>query len=241
MLWPLVPIALGEASRTRRELLIHAEAEREREAQRRVDAERTRIAGEFHDVVAHTIVAVNVQMAAAVAAFDHDPGTARRALAQARASSKDAMQELRATVAVMRQSDDTTPAPRLDQLAGLADTARAAGITITINDKRNGTQLSGAAELAAYRLVQEALTNVVRHSSARHAAVSLHDTADGLVVEVADDGITAFDSGPPATSVGGFGLIGMAERVHAVGGRLDHGPTREGGFRVRAVLPHPTA
>ena len=241
MLWPLVPIALGEAARTRRELLAHAAAERESEAQRRVDAERTRIAREFHDVVAHTMVAVNVQMAAAVAAFDHDPETARRALAQARASSKGALQELRATVAVMRHTNDTAPAPRLDQLAGLAETARAAGIAVTIRDERNGTELSGAAELAAYRLVQEALTNVVRHSSARHAAVSLHDTADGLVVEVVDDGHATPDASSPATPVGGFGLIGMAERVRAVGGRLDHGLGPGGGFRVRAVLPRPTS
>jgi len=235
MLWPLVPLALGEAVRARRELLAHAEIEREREARRRVDAERTRMAREFHDVVAHTMAAVNVQMAAAVAAFDTDPDTARKALHQARASSKNALQELRATVAVMRESSHIAPAPRLDQIAELADTARAAGIAITIHDDRDGAQLSGAVELAAYRIVQEALTNVVRHSNARRAAVSLHHAPGGLVVEVADDGTTA--PHVTATPPDGFGLTGMAERVRAVGGQLDHGPTADGGFRVRAVLP----
>jgi len=236
MIWPLVPLALGEAARSRRELLAHADAEREREAQWRVEAERARMAREFHDVVSHTMAAVNVQMAAAAAAFDTDPETARRALQQARSSSKAALQELRATVAVLRESHDTAPAPRLDQLAELADTARAAGIDVTVIDDRSGSELSGAAELAAYRIVQEALTNVVRHSNARRAAVSLRRAPDGLVVEIADDGATA--NGPAVDSAnGGFGLLGMAERVRAVGGRLDHGPTADGGFRVCAVLP----
>jgi signal transduction histidine kinase len=170
MIWPLVPLALGEAVRSRRELVAHAEAERDREAQRRVEAERARMAREFHDVVAHTMAAVNVQMTAAVAAFDSDPDTARRALHQARASSKDAMQELRATVALLRASDDTAPAPRLDQVAELAETARSAGIAVTLHDDRDQAKLSGALELAAYRIVQEALTNVVRHSNARCAS-----------------------------------------------------------------------
>jgi signal transduction histidine kinase len=233
MIWPLVPLALGEAARSRRELLAYAEDEREREAQRRVEAARAGMAREFHDVVAHTMVAVNVHMAAAVAAFDSDPDTAREALRQARASSRAAMEELRAGVAVMRGSDDTAPVPRLDQLADLTGPARTSGIAVTIDDERDGATLSGAAEVAAYRLVQEALTNVVRHSDARHARVSLRRVTGGLVVEVVDDG-GPVHGGPTA---GGFGLIGMAERMHAVGGRLAHGPVPDGGFRVHAVLP----
>jgi len=236
MIWPLVPLALGEATRSRRELAGYAEAERDREAQRRVEAERARMAREFHDVVAHTMAAVNVQMAAAVAAFDTDPDTARRALSQARASSKAALQELRATVALARETSDTAPAPRIDDVAELAEPARAAGIEVTVHDDRNGIELSGAAELAAYRVVQGALTNVVRHSNARHVAISLHETPDGLVVEVADDGTTTNGSDATASD-SGFGLIGMGERVRAVGGSLDHGRTAVGGFRVRALLP----
>ncbi|HEU4539679.1 MAG TPA: sensor histidine kinase [Jiangellaceae bacterium] len=234
MIWPLVPLALGEAVRSRRELAAYAEAEREREAQRRVDAERAWMAREFHDVVAHTMAAVNVQMAAAVAAFDTEPDTARQALLQARASSKAALQELRATIALTRQTGTNAPAPRLDRITELAEPARAAGIAVTVDQDHNGTVLSGATELAAYRVVQEALTNVVRHSNARHVAVSLREFPDGLLVEVVDDGTIAY---PTTTPSGGFGLTGMAERVLAVGGHLDHGPTPGGGFRVRAVLP----
>jgi signal transduction histidine kinase len=237
MIWPLVPLAVGEAVRSRRELVAHTEAEREHEAQRRVEDERARMAREFHDVVAHTMAAVNVQMAAAVAAFDSDPDTARRALHQARASSKDALAELRATVALVRASDDTAPAPRLDQVAELADTARSAGIAVTVHDDRDQAKLSGAVELAAYRIVQEALTNVVRHSDARCAAVSLRVAPEGLVVEIADDGTPTRNVDGTAAQSGGFGLIGMAERVRAVGGHLDHGPIPSGGFRVRAVFP----
>jgi signal transduction histidine kinase len=246
MLWPLVPLALGEATRTRHELLAWAEAEREREAGRRVEAERVRIAQEFHDLVAHTIAAVNVQMGVAVAAFDTNPDTARAALVQARASSKEALQELRATVALMRDptSDHaTTPAPRVAQIDELAEVARAAGITVTVDTDTASLDLSAAVELAAYRIVQEALANVVRHSNADHVAISLRRESDGLVVEVTDDGTLARGNGaagPPAASGAGFGLIGMAERAAAVGGRLEHGRTGEGGFRVHAVLPSPS-
>jgi signal transduction histidine kinase len=234
MIWPLVPLALGEATRSRRELLAYAEVEREHEAQRRVEAARADMAREFHDVVAHTMVAVNVHMAAAVAAFDADPDTAREALRQARVSSRAAMQELRAGVAVMRGGDGTAPVPRLDHLADLTGPARRSGIEVTIDDERDGVALSGAAEVAAYRVVQEALTNVVRHSDARHACVSLRRVPDGLAVEVVDDGGPAHHG---AAAAGGLGLIGMAERVRAVGGRLAHGPGPDGGFRVHALLP----
>lgn len=235
MIWPLVPLALGEAARARRQLVAFAEVERDREAQRRVEGERARMARELHDVVAHTMAAVNVQMAAAVAAFDVDPDTARTALYQARASSKAALQELRATVGVLRQTNDTAPVPRLDQLDQLTATVRAAGIDVTVDDGRDGAELSGAVELAAYRIVREALTNLVRHSNASNATVSLRAAAEGLVVEVVDDG-TAHPHGAPA-STAGFGLIGMAERACPVGGRVDHGPVPQGGYRVRAVLP----
>jgi signal transduction histidine kinase len=234
MIWPLVPLALGEAVRSRQQLTEYAEAEREREAQRRVEAERLRMAREFHDVVAHTMAAVNVQMAAAVAAFDADPETARQALHQARASSKAALQELRATVALNRDLGPTSPVPTLERVPELAEPARAAGIEVTFHDEHANADLSGAVELAGYRVVQEAITNVVRHSNALNVAVSLCDTPEGLVVEITDDGT---GTAPGATANGGFGLTGMAERVHAVGGRLVHGPTPSGGYRVRAVLP----
>lgn len=233
MIWPLVPLALGEAVRSSRELLAHAQSEREREAERRVLEERQRMAREFHDVVAHTIAAVNVQMAAAVAAFDVDREAARAALHQARDSTRSAVQELRATVALLRHDHDPSPAPRLDDVSRLAEPARAAGVVVTIDDDRDGLSLSGATELAAYRIVQEALTNVVRHSGATAVMVSLRTEDGDLVVEVVDDGT----GGVGSVDGHGFGLVGMAERARVVGGRLGHGPAPGGGFRVRARLP----
>jgi len=271
MLWPLVPLALGEAVRARHELLAEyaaraarAEADREREARHRVEAERIRIAREFHDVVAHTMAAVNVQMGVAVAAFDTQPDTARRALVQARTSSKEALQELRATVALLRggpADGPAAPAPGIAQIDELAETARASGVAITVHDDTSVGDLPAAVELAAYRIVQEALTNVVRHAGAQNAAVSLSRHDGDLVVEVVDDGtadatgaggvVGAAGNGAGghgmvgeaaagnrlANGTGGHGLMGMAERVAALGGRLDHGPLPTGGFRVRAVLP----
>jgi signal transduction histidine kinase len=258
MLIPLVPLALGEATRLRRELVVRAETEREREAQRRVEAERVRIAQEFHDLVAHTMAAVNVHMGVAVAAFEADPGKARAALAQARASSKEALHELRATVALLRDARSPhethgtavpAPVPRLAQIDGLAETARAAGVAVTVSVSVAGSgegdtarpDLPAAVELAAYRIVQEALTNVLRHSDAANVAVSVRRDADRLTVEVADDGTAARGNGtaPGSGRSSGYGLVGMAERAAAVGGHVDHGPTGEGGFRVRAVLPAP--
>ena len=244
MITPLVPLALGEATRLRRELAARAEAEREREAQRRVAAERVRIAHEFHDLVAHTMAAVNVHTSVAVAAFDARPDAARAALAQARASSREALGELRAVVSLLRDAraphdGDTAvaaPAPRVSQVDGLAETARAAGMTVTVDADVDAPGLPAAIELAAYRIVQEALTNVVRHSDAANVAVRLQREGDRLVVEVTDDGTTAGRNGHRSPSVG-YGLVGMAERAAAVGGRVEHGPTDDGGFRVRAVLP----
>lgn len=221
VLVPLVPLALGDAVRSRREVVDLAAA-----------AERAEIAREFHDVVAHTMAAVNVQMAAAVAAFDTSPDVARAALLDARESSRAAMRELRATVAVLREPGERRPAPRLAEVGALVEPARAAGISVSVDDRSGEVDLSGAAELAAYRVVQEALTNVVRHSRASAVSVALRPTAGGgLEVEVVDDGRGG------AVDVG-HGLRGMAERVEAVGGTVDVGPAADGrGWRVRAVVP----
>jgi signal transduction histidine kinase len=178
-------------------------------------------------------------MAAAVAAFDSDPEVARNALLEARTSSRAALQELRATVAVLRERSDTAPAPRLDQLAQLTQAPEAAGIAVAISDDRGGVELSGATELAAYRIVQESLTNVVRHGKASRVAVSLRGTGDALVVEIVDDGDPTGDRAGATARPGGFGLLGMTERARAVGGCIEYGPVTGGGWRVRAVLPAP--
>ncbi|MGW4026008.1 sensor histidine kinase [Streptomyces sp. NPDC005009] len=238
MLWPLVPLLLGEAVRGRRELVREyadraerAEAEREREARRRVEQERVRIARELHDVVAHTVSAMTVQAGLALDAFDRKPEVARTAMRQVRASGKEAVRELRATVGVLRAEGGalTGPAPRLRELTELVKRVRTTGLEVDL--RMDGGVLPQVVELAAYRIVQEALTNVIKHSGARHAAVSVTRDGDRLIVEVVDDGSATAGPGD------GFGLIGMRERAAAAGGRVEAGPVPGGGWRVRAQLP----
>ncbi|MEW1928800.1 sensor histidine kinase [Streptomyces sp. NPDC088360] len=255
MLWPLVPLLLGEVVRGRRELMREyagraerAEADREREARRKVDQERVRIARELHDVVAHTVSAMTVQAGLALDALDSRPEVARTAMRQVRTSGKEAVRELRATVGVLREGREASvdPAPRLAQLDELVEGVRGTGLRVSLHTDTDtatdpdtdsgagtgGRELPRLVELAAYRIVQEALTNVIKHAEARHVAVSVVVAGGRLAVEVTDDG--------PATAEGpgeGYGLIGMRERATAMGGDLEAGPLRGGGWRVRAVLP----
>jgi signal transduction histidine kinase len=247
MLWPVAAVLLGEVVRGRRELRseyaaqqARAVAEREREAVRRVAQERLRIARDVHDVVAHTMAAVNVQMGVAAAALDRRPDAARAALDQARASSREALRELRASVAVLREAGVGTPAgpaPGLAELDRLAARAAAAGLRVTLRRETGDRQLPAVVELTAYRIIQEALTNVIRHAGAGAATVSVTGTAGALLVEVTDDGAGAAAGTRPGAR--GYGLLGMAERAAALGGRVEHGPLPGGGFRVAAVLPLP--
>ncbi|MFC9269731.1 sensor histidine kinase [Streptomyces zhihengii] len=241
MLWPLVPLLLGEVVRGRRELVRHyadraarAEAEREREARRRVEQERLRIAREVHDVVAHTVSAMTVQAGLALDAFDARPEVAREAMRQVRASGKEAVRELRATVGVLRSdgAPPTGPVPRLEGLGDLVRRLDATGLDVGLRVDAEDGDAPRLVELAAYRIVQEALTNVIKHARARHAAVSVRRDGDWLTVEVLDDGTAA----PPADGAG-FGLAGMRERAVAVGGTVEAGPVPGGGWRVRARLP----
>lgn len=231
MLVPVVPLLVGEVVRSRRELAAHAAAEREREAIRRVEAERTRIARELHDVLAHTLTAVNVQTAAASAALDIHPEITRESLQQVRASSKAALAELRATLHLLRDGDGTAPAPTLDRLDELVTAARDAGLEVTAH-LEVPTELPDGLAVAAYRIVQEAVTNTVRHSDAQHLAIAIGTNEDLLRVEIVDDGRAAA-SGHRT----GLGLIGMRERADALGGSLTHGPRPGGGFHVTAELP----
>ncbi|WP_432008510.1 sensor histidine kinase [Streptomyces bacillaris] len=240
MIWPLVPLLLGEAERTRRELLAEyaaraerAEAEREREAARRVRQERVRVAREIHDILAHTVSAMTVQAGVALDALDTAPEVSRRAMTQVRASGKEAVRELRATLSVLRETESTAPAPRLDELPGLVEGVEAGGARVTLRREPSGGAYPGVVETTAYRIVQEALTNVVKHSGAGRVAVSLTGADAHLEIEIVDDGPPR-----PEPSTGeGYGLIGMRERVPAVGGTLTYGPVPGGGFRVHAVLP----
>jgi signal transduction histidine kinase len=239
-------LLLGEAVRSHRawqvevgERLARAEAEREREAARRVEQERLRIARELHDVMAHTISVITVQAGVAADVLVDAPGKAREALATIRAASREAMGELRATVGVLRGGDGRraplAPAPGLGQLEGLMETARRGGVRVETVVAGEPRPLPPAVDLTAYRIVQESLTNVVRHAGATTATVTIGYRPDAVVLEVCDDGRGAAET--VAAEPGGYGLVGMAERVAAIDGRLEAGPRPAGGFRVRALLP----
>jgi signal transduction histidine kinase len=234
-------LLLGEAVRNRRAWaeevrgrLFRAEQEREREAERRVQQERLRIAREMHDVLAHTIAAINVQAGVGADVIDDDPERAGASLRDIRRQSRDAMDELRATLGVLREGGTApprAPAPGLAQLDGLIEMAGGAGVRVEVTMTGEARPLPRAVDLTAYRIVQESLTNVIRHAPASAASVRVHFDSDALIVRVEDDG-----RGTGNGSVG-YGLVGMRERVAAIGGRIDAGPLPGGGFRVHATLP----
>ena len=223
------------AIRQRAEL---AERTREEEARARVDAERLRIARELHDVVAHTMATINVQ-AGVAAHVGHDlPEQAAALLRAIRDSSKTGLQELRAILMVLRQADEaepTGPTPGLSDLEPLVAGVNAAGLPTELTVCGVERPLPAPVELAAYRIVQESLTNVIRHAGPTTATVRLEFAPGQLCVDVADGGVGA--SATPHPDGAGHGLIGMRERAAAVGGTLDAGAHPNGGFRVHACLP----
>ena len=247
MLLPAAALLLGESVRTHRELIefqsaraAQAEADREREAARRVEEERLRIARELHDILAHTVAGINVQASVAVDAFETKPEVAREAIQQVRTFGREAIQEIRATVVVLRGSDDGTtpdPMPGLGQLPSLIDSTRRSGVNATLIQDTGTSKLPSVVELAVFRIIQEALTNVIRHADAANVAVSVTCEDDSVIVEVTDDG-TPRKEGVRGTVEGtGFGHVGMAERAAAVGGNVEYGRMPDGGFRVYARLP----
>jgi signal transduction histidine kinase len=246
--WTGMAGAAGDAVRSRRafidamrERAERAERTREEEARRRVAEERLRIARDLHDVVAHHIALVNVQAGVAAHVMDKRPDQAKEALAHVREASRSAIDELRATVGLLRQSGDpeapTEPAPGLALLDGLVESFRAAGLPVAcaVDAAEPGGRLPAAVDLAAYRVVQEALTNVHKHAGAgAKAEVDVVRAGQVVEVSVVDDGT---GTGEPAQGGGGHGLLGMRERVAALGGTLEAGPRDGGGFGVRAILP----
>ncbi|MER6493730.1 sensor histidine kinase [Streptomyces griseorubiginosus] len=231
--WVVAIVAVSELARTRREQWARERAERARAARRRADEERLRIARELHDVLAHSISVINVQAGVGLALLDSDPEQARTALTTIKAASKEALGEVRQVLGTLRTPGDAprTPAPGLDRLPELTSQAASAGLTVDVTG--TAPPLPPGADLAAFRIVQEALTNVVRHSGSRHARVRLDHDQDALRLRVDDDGpATGADAGGS-----GNGLAGMRERAAALGGTIEAGPRPDGGFRVLAVLP----
>jgi signal transduction histidine kinase len=228
--WVTAVLAATEVTRNRRDQAAERARAAADEDRRKAGEQRLRIAQELHDVLAHDISLINVQAGVALHLVDEQPEQARTALANIKEASRDALHELRSALDVLRTGDDAprAPAPRLDALPALVEGVRASGIEVHLELPALPT-LPASVELAAYRIVQEALTNVTRHARATSAAVVLH-VDDGLVVEVTDDGV-----GGPATP--GNGITGMRERATSLGGSLEAGPVPGGGFRVSARLP----
>ncbi|MET9590124.1 histidine kinase [Streptomyces sp. NPDC006516] len=246
--WTGLAGAAGDAVRSRRafidairERAERAERTRDEEARRRVAEERLRIARDLHDVVAHHIALVNVQAGVAAHVMDKRPDQAKEALAHVREASRSALNELRATVGLLRQSGDpeapTEPAPGLALLDALVETFRNAGLPVEVACTDRDSPLPAAADLAAYRIIQEALTNVRKHAGAgAKAEVSVVRVGGTAEITVLDSGGGAAPA-PGPDDGGGHGLLGMRERVTALGGTLTAGPRYGGGFRVHAILP----
>ncbi len=240
-----VPVLAAEALRNRRsyvQLLVErlelAERSREEEAQRRAEQERLRIARELHDVVAHTLTTINVQAGVAAHLADREPGRAGRALAAIEAASRDALDELRAILGVLREADAAEvplePAPGLDDLSSLVNRFREGGSQIELEvEGEPPERIPEAVQLAAYRIVQESLTNAARHAPGAAARVRLAYDTDRLSVGIENDSAQMRNGNGEA----GVGIIGMRERVGALGGTLAAGPSA-GAFRVEAELPY---
>jgi len=201
--------------------------------------ERARIARELHDVVAHGISVIAIQADAAEAALNRNPRLAREPLRTIRSSAKEALEEMRHLLGVLREDGDggeIAPQPGLGQLAELIEHARGAGVEVELETAGEPRALAPGLDLSAYRIVQEALTNVRKHAAGAPVTVTLGWAPAVLVLEVRDGG-----PGPngPNGAPGGHGLVGMRERVRIHGGRLQTGAATAGGFEVVAELPLP--
>lgn len=232
---------LGDNLRTRRAYLEaleeraeRAERERDEQARRAVADEQARIARELHDVLAHNVSVMVVQAAAARDVFDSQPRRVRESLRSIEQTGRSALQELRRLLGAVRSEEaELTPQPGLARLPDLVDRVRRAGLAVDLRVEGQPRPLAAGIDLAAYRVVQEALTNTIKHAGASAADVRVVYAGGRVKLEVADDGI-----GPAANgSNGGQGLIGMRERVTLYGGELETEPRPGGGFLVRASLP----
>ncbi|HEY8590261.1 MAG TPA: sensor histidine kinase [Naasia sp.] len=229
----LLAFGAGEFLRTRRARRVSWAREQEELRRTEEQRERMRIARELHDVLAHSLSSIAVQAGVGLHLMDSDPERSRAALAAIRSASTSALDEVRSVIGVLRADGEAPlrPAPGLDRLRELGGPAAAAGIDVHFR----GTAPEGLpapVQLAVYRIVQEALTNVVRHSGATTADVTLDDDGRALRVAVTDDGAGSSVTEP------GSGLLGMRERAELLGGTISTGALPGGGFRVEAVLPH---
>ncbi|OPG13054.1 two-component sensor histidine kinase [Microbispora sp. GKU 823] len=247
--------ALGESVRSRRVIAAEAqeraelaERTREEEARARVDAERLRIAREVHDTVAHAIAIINVQSGVTAHVLDKRPEGAREALQAIQQTSARALREMRAILGVLRDDNDgRVPYPGLEQIDELTAKAREAGLDVTLEEISPVTPLPSAVDSAAYRILQESITNVIRHVGPTRVTVALNPGIDVLEIRVTDEGRRTGSgdgsadrpsgNGRDTPAKAGRGILGMRERCQLLGGELDAKPTPGGGFEVTARLP----
>ncbi|MGH9118132.1 MAG: histidine kinase [Acidimicrobiales bacterium] len=237
--WLTVLLSVAETVRSRRDRARAAAESRAEAARRQATEERLRIARELHDSVAHNLSLINIQAGVALHLIDERPEQAHEALATVKQASKEALVELRSILGVLRQDDESAPrapTPTLRRLDDLVERAGASGLDVHVEVDADLDAVPRNVDLAAFRIIQESLTNVTRHSDRPEATVRIRTVDGALGVEIADEG-----SGrrrPAPTDVpGGHGIIGMRERAASVGGRLEAGPRPGRGFAVRAVLP----
>ncbi|WP_405506567.1 sensor histidine kinase [Streptomyces purpurascens] len=244
--WLMLPLAAGKTTQLRRAYLQsvqaraeHAERTREEEARLRVTEERMRIARELHDVVAHHMALANAQAGTAAHLALTSPEQTKRILTDLTGTTSSALRELKATLGLLRDNDDDPgspglePSPGLARLPELVAACESAGLQVTVTTEGEPEQLSPGVDLTAYRIVQEALTNVAKHAAAEAAHVRLVYTGSRLLIAVVNDG----PSKPEAAQGRGFGVVGMRERAHSIGGELCAGPRPQGGFEVTTALP----
>jgi signal transduction histidine kinase len=245
--WAVGALLLGGSVRGRQaeraaleERARHLAETREEEARLRVAEERVRIARDLHDSVAHSLTGISVEAGVGAHVLDERPEDARAALLAIKHASGDALAELRATLSMLRSGEapPREPAAGLDRLPSLVESSRAAGLPVDVVIEGDARPLPPAVDTAAFRIVQESLTNVIRHAGPARATVAVRHRDDGVEIEVTDDGRGAVDgNGAADGGGGGHGLAGMRERVALLGGALYAGTRRSGGYRVRARLP----
>jgi signal transduction histidine kinase len=232
-------IAESVAARRRYQAGLAAQAQRERSAE--VREERMRIAREMHDVVAHALAVITVQAGVGRCLAGKRPEEARSALASIETIGRTAQDELRVVLGLLRDVEHATaplaPTPRLIDVKELADTVRAAGVAVELRMEGTDRPLSPSLELSIYRVVQEALTNVVKHAPGARAVAELTVSARKVRLDVRDDGGPGAGNASRAGQGAGHGIVGMRERIGAFGGWLVTGPVADGGFQVTAEIP----
>jgi signal transduction histidine kinase len=230
-------MGIGEGMRTRKERYERVSQVIAQRRQSEVQAERVRIARELHDVLAHSLSQINVQAGVGLHLMDAQPDKAKDALASIKETSKTALDEVRSVLGVLRADGGTNPdaplvpEPDLSRLAGLAASVTSQGVEVALEGSL--VDVPQATQLAIYRIVQESLTNVLRHAHARHATVEMREENGQYAVTITDDGTAPAPTGTPD----GRGLLGMSERAELLGGELSAGPVDGGGFRVDARIP----